>query len=78
MAFVYHFLQYEAHHVVYIYGEMDAWSATQMQLIGRTDAIKIVVENSHHGAQIGRFSPQQKELFYAKIEGWLGLGLKRL
>jgi hypothetical protein len=30
MAFIYHFLQYEAQHVVYIYGEMDAWSATQM------------------------------------------------
>ena len=72
MAFVYHFLQYQANHVVYIYGELDAWSATQMQLIGRTDAIKVVVADSHHGARIGAFSPEQKQLFYSKLEQWLG------
>jgi hypothetical protein len=77
MAFVYHFLQYEAHRVVYIYGEQDAWSATQMQLIGRTDALKIVVADAHHGAGIRAFSPEQKDLFYSKMESWLGLKLNR-
>ena len=77
MAFVYHFLQYEANHVAYIYGELDAWSATQMQLIGRTDAIKIVVADSHHGARISSFSPEQKDLFYSSMERWLGLKLAR-
>jgi hypothetical protein len=77
MAFVYHFLQYQANHVVYIYGELDAWSATQMQLIGRTDAIKIVVADSHHGARIGAFSLEQKDLFYSKMDQWLGMQLQR-
>ncbi len=77
MAFVFHFLQYEANHVVYIYGDLDAWSATQMQLLGRTDAIKIVVKDSHHGARVAAFSPEQKDLFYAKMENWLGLKLNR-
>ncbi|HXT13623.1 MAG TPA: S28 family serine protease [Candidatus Angelobacter sp.] len=77
MAFVYHFLQYQANHVAYIYGELDAWSATQMQLIGRTDAIKIVVADSHHGARISAFSPEQKELFYSKLEQWLGAKVNR-
>jgi pimeloyl-ACP methyl ester carboxylesterase len=71
MAFVYHFLQYQANHVIYIYGDLDAWSATQMQLIGRTDAFKIVVKDSHHGARVGAFSPEQKELFYSNLERWL-------
>lgn len=75
MAFVYHFLQYNANHVVYIYGDLDAWSATQMQLIGRTDAIKIVVKDAHHGARVGAFSPEQKELFYSDMERWLGMKL---
>lgn len=75
MAFVYHFLQYQANHVVYIYGDLDAWSATQMQLIGRTDAIKIVVKDAHHGARVGAFSPEQKELFYSDMERWLGFRL---
>jgi hypothetical protein len=77
MAFVYHFLQYQANHVAYIYGELDAWSATQMQLIGRTDAIKIVVADSHHGARVGAFSPEQKELFYSNLDRWLGLKVNR-
>jgi hypothetical protein len=77
MAFVYHFLQYQANHVAYIYGELDAWSATQMQLIGRTDAIKIVVADSHHGARVGAFSPEQKELFYSNLDRWLGMKVTR-
>lgn len=77
MAFVYHFLQYQANHVAYIYGELDAWSATQMQLIGRTDAIKIVVADSHHGARIGGFSPEQKELFYSNLDRWLDTKVNR-
>jgi hypothetical protein len=77
MAFVFHFLQYQANHVAYIYGELDAWSATQMQLIGRTDAIKIVVANSHHGARVSSFSPEQKELFYSNLERWLDMKVDR-
>jgi len=77
MAFVYHFLQYEANHVAYIYGELDAWSSTQMQLLGRTDAIKIVVADAHHGARIGAFSREQKELFYSNMDRWLGMKVNR-
>jgi len=77
MAFVYNFLQYKANHVVYIYGELDAWSATQIQLIGRTDAIKIVVQDSHHRARVSSFSPEQKELFYSNMERWLDMKLER-
>jgi pimeloyl-ACP methyl ester carboxylesterase len=77
MAFIYNFLQYKANHVVYIYGDLDAWSATQMQLIGRTDAIKIVVLNGHHRTRISSFSPEQKELFYSTMERWLVMKLIR-
>lgn len=77
MAFVYDFLRYKADHVVYIYGGLDTWSGTQMQLLGRTDAIKVVVENAHHGARIGAFSPEQKELFFSTMERWLGMKLQR-
>lgn len=77
MAFVHHFLQYEADRVAYIYGEDDVWSATQIQLLGRTDALKIVVADVHHGASIRGFSPQQQELFYAHMERWLGTKLIR-
>ena len=74
---VYRFLQYEADRVIYIYGELDTWAATQVPLIGRADAVKIVVKGAHHGAAVRDFSPEQKELFYSTLEKWLGLTLPR-
>jgi PS-10 peptidase S37 len=77
MSFVYNYLQYHANHVIYVYGETDAWSATQMQLIGRTDAVKFVVAGSDHRASVRLFSPEQKELFYSTLDGWLGIKVNR-
>jgi hypothetical protein len=77
MYFVYNFLQYKANNVIYIYGEADAWSATQMQLIGRTNAIKLVVKDAHHSARIGALAAEQKEQFYAAMENWLDMKLNR-
>ncbi len=78
MYFVYNFLQYKANNVIYIYGDLDAWAATQMQLLGRTNAIKIVVQDSHHGAAVQSFSPEQKTQFYTAMDSWLGFKLNRL
>ncbi len=77
MDFVYRFLQYEAANVLYIYGELDTWAATSVPLIGRTNAVKIVVKGGHHGAGIRDFTPEQRELCYATLERWLNLKLPR-
>lgn len=77
MAFVYPFLQYRANRVVYVYGETDAWSATQLPLLGRTDAVKIVVKGKAHNASINSGSPEQKEAVYESLERWLGMKLVR-
>lgn len=77
MAEVYRFLQYEGNRIAYIYGELDPWSSTAIPLIGRTDAIKIVVKNGYHGSRIRDFSPEQKELFYTSLERWLGMAFVR-
>jgi hypothetical protein len=78
MAFVFHFLQYQADRVIYVYGETDAWSATQMQLLGRTDAFKLVVAGADHRASVRLFTPEQKEIFYTNLERWLGTKLNRM
>ena len=77
MFFINNFLQYKANHVIYIYGGLDAWAATQMQLIGRTDAIKIVVPESHHGTGVRSFTPEQRDLFFVNLERWLDMKLTR-
>ena len=77
MAFVFNFLRYKAQNVIFIYGDLDIYSATQMQLLGRTNSIKIVVEGRHHGARISSFSPEQKELLHSNLEKWLDMKLAR-
>jgi len=77
MDFVYRFLQYEAANVLYIYGELDTWAATQVPLIGRTNAVKIVVKGGHHMVGIRDFSPEQRELCYTSLEKWLDIKLPR-
>ena len=78
MAFVFNYLQYKAQNVIFVYGETDAWSATQMQLLGRTNAVKIVVKGAWHNASIRAASPEQKEKVYSSLESWLGMPLTRL
>lgn len=75
---VYNFTQYEGNNLAYIYGELDTWSATQVQLIGRTNAIKLVKKGGYHGTRIKDLDPDQKELFYSKMEEWLGIKLNRI
>jgi len=78
MAFVFPHLQYKADHVIYLYGETDAWAATQMRLLGRTDSLKIVVKGAAHNVQITSGSPEQKAAFYDAMDRWLGMKLVRI
>ena len=75
---VINFLQYEGNNIAYIYGEMDTWSSTSIQLIGRTDAIKLVKKGGYHGTRIRDLSQEQQDLFYSSMERWLDMKLNRL
>lgn len=77
LAFVYRTLQYEAQNIIFIYGETDAWSATQMHLIGRTNAVKIVVKGAWHNASVRLATPTQQEQVYSALEKWLGVKVVR-
>lgn len=75
---VYKFLQYEGNNIIYIYGEIDTWSSTAVELIGRTNSIKLVKKGGYHGSGVRDLSPEQKELFYINMEQWLGMKLNRI
>lgn len=77
MAFIYNFLAYKADRVIYVYGETDTWSATAMQLMGRTDAVKIMVKGAAHNARIGLASETQRAAVYDALERWLGKAVNR-
>lgn len=77
LAFVYNFLQYKGDNIIYIYGETDTWSATQMELIGRTNAIKVVVKGAYHNASLRLASKDQQTQVYDALERWLDIKLVR-
>lgn len=78
LAFVYNYLQYKANNIIYIYGETDPWSATQMELIGHTDAVKITVKGAWHNANVRLMSPEQKEQVFTALERWLKVPINRI
>ncbi len=66
-----------SNNMIFIYGELDTWSATSAVLSGRTNALKMVKKDGHHGTSIRSFEPENKELIYSTLEKWLDLKIKR-
>lgn len=75
---VYHFLQHKANNMIFIYGQYDTWSSTGIELIGRTNSIKVVGDKAYHGIRISQLSPEKKNLVYDTLEKWLGIKVNRL
>jgi hypothetical protein len=73
MELVNKFLQNQGNQIVYIYGGLDPWSASQVKLIGKTDAIKVVKEDGNHATRINNLSNDQKDLVIKALERWLNM-----
>jgi hypothetical protein len=74
---VYTFLRDHGNNIIYLYGETDLWSATAMELSGKTNAIKIVKKGGSHRTRIGNLEPDERELVYSTLERWLGVTIAR-
>ena len=70
-------LQNNGDHIIYIYGGNDTWSATAVQLTGKTNALKMVKEGGNHSTRIRDFSEEDKEKIYSTLEEWLNLKIER-
>ena len=70
-------LQKHGNNIIYIYGGNDTWNATSIQLLGQTNAIKMVKKGGSHGTRIGSFEGEQKEKIYSTLENWLGIKIKK-
>jgi len=70
-------LQKHGNNILYIYGGNDTWNATSIQLLGQTNAVKMVKKGGSHGTRIGSFESEQKEKIYSTLENWLGIKIKR-
>jgi hypothetical protein len=61
---------------IHVYGEKDLWSATAMELSGRTNAFTMVHTGGCHRAWIRDLSPEQKATIAAAPQQWLNLSPK--
>lgn len=70
-------LQKHGNNILYIYGGNDAWSATSIQLLGETNAVKMVRKDGSHRTRISSFDGEEKEKIYSTLEIWLGIKIKK-
>jgi PS-10 peptidase S37 len=66
-----------ADRMIYIYGEVDPWSATQIMFNGKKDNLKMIAAGGSHFSRIRQLSPEQREQVYQSLERWLGMTLDR-
>jgi hypothetical protein len=63
-------LQNHGDRIIYIYGELDPWTAGAVELTGAADALKVVQPGADHGVRI--FDLDQQALVLSTLGAWLG------
>jgi hypothetical protein len=63
-------LQQHGDQIIYIYGEVDPWTAGAVELTGQADAFKVVQPGADHGVQIAELD--QRDQVLALLSAWLG------
>ena len=66
-----YFLERKAGNVLYIYGELDTWSASQVPVTGLTNSVKIVKEGGHHTTRIRNLNENEKIRVAQTLSDWL-------
>lgn len=68
---IYSWIQKHGNNMIFIYGELDSWSATAVELTGETNAIKMVKKGGTHRTRINSFDYDDRTLILNKLEDWL-------
>ena len=63
--------------MIYIYGEIDPWSASAVELTGNTNALKMVHKGGDHRTRIKSFPDEEKDKIIDMLEKWLEVPLNR-
>ncbi len=63
--------------MIFLYGGNDPWAAPQVMLEGKTDALKVILEEGNHRIRINSFKGEQMEEILGDLERWLGISIDR-
>lgn len=64
-------LQEKGDHILYIYADRDPWSAPQVNLSGKAEAKKFILEKGNHFTFINTFSEQKRAEIIKTLDEWL-------
>ena len=65
------YLQREGNNIIYLYGELDIWTAGAVALTGRTNALRLIVKGKGHHFTIRDLPAGEKGKVFAALEDWL-------
>ena len=60
--------------MIFIYGELDPWGATGVELNGKTNALKMVKKGGCHSTRIKDFSQEEQNKIIKTLNKWLEIG----
>lgn len=70
-------LQKDAEKILFIYGEYDTWSATQVDLSGNNKCQKFINPAGAHRTRIKSFPPEMQKEIVQTLEKWLELKINK-
>jgi hypothetical protein len=69
-------IQKYGNNMIFIYGGIDTWSATAVELTGETNSIKMVKEGGTHRTRIESFEGDELKKIYNALEEWVGVEIE--
>ncbi len=70
-------LQNFGNNMLYIYAELDPWSATAVEISDQTNAVKKILKGGNHYTFIKDFPDEEKEMIFQTLENWLNMEIDR-
>lgn len=66
-----YFIRHEAENMLFIYGELDPWSAPAVELTYHTNSVKVVKSGGSHRTRINNLPEPQRDLVIKQLNDWL-------
>lgn len=64
-------IQKHGNNIIFIYGEIDAWSSTAVELTGETNSLKMIKTGGNHRTRIKSFNQRDQERILDSLQVWL-------
>lgn len=62
--------------IIYVYGELDTWTACAVTPDPKTNSIKMIAKDFHHASRIKHLNPDQQAEVFARLAEWIGIKIE--